>query len=119
MTRRKMFDRPQHATIPDDGYLILRDPEEIASEYKRVYTCVSAMMIVGVEPNLRFGTGGEDQPKWHEDEPSPLSGTYYHTEREHHCRQQDRGLVEFTNGSAGTGCVVVWAGYDQRYEEQG
>lgn len=119
MTRRKMFDRPQHGTLDADGYLLVRDPESIASGYKRVYTCVSAMMRLVTTGYIRFGTGGEDQPKWHEEEPSPTDDVYYHTEREHHCRQQDRGLIEFQSDSAGTACVVVWSGYDQKYEEQG
>lgn len=117
MGKRKQFDRPQVVTADGSASQVIRDPERIATGYKRVYTVVSVRARTIATTVLRYGTGGEDNPKWHEEEPNPADDVVYHTEREYHCRQQDKGLVEVVNGSAGTSITVVWHGYDIKYEE--
>ena len=117
MAKRKQFDRPQHVELTGTTLEIVRDPEEIPSGYKRVYTAVSAVDITSAPDRIRFGTGGEDTPKWHEDEPAPVADVYYHTEREYHCRQQDRGIVGYYGGTEGDELIVIWHGYDIKYEE--
>ena len=117
MSKRKMFDRPQHETLTNETLEIVRDPEPLATGYKRVYTNVSAVDVTSAPTKIRFGTGGEDAPKWHEEEPTPLVNVYYHTEREHHCRQQDRGIIGYYGGTEGDELIVVWHGYDVKYEE--
>ena len=113
-----MFNRPQHEIVDDETLFIVRDKEPIQTGYKRVYTVVSAVDLTAAPTDwIRFGTGGEE-PKWHEDEPAPAADVYYHTEREYHVRQQDKGVVGFAGATLADEVIVVWHGYDIKYEPE-
>lgn len=118
MAKRKLFNRPQDIEAPEDGEQRLRDPERIATGYKRVYTVVSAMTEDDAPGMMHFCTGGEDAEKPHETEPNPVTDVWYHTQREYHVRQQDKGLVIFEDISSGSAVHVVWHGYDIKYEPE-
>ena len=112
-TKRISFDRPQHVTLVDTTLEIIRDDERLLDGWERVYTKVSAVDITTAPDKIRFGTGGEDAHKWHEEEPLPALNTYYHTEGEYHCRAHDRGIIGIYGGTDGDLIVVIWHGYDK------
>ena len=117
-TKRISFDRPQHFELVDTTLEILRDPEPLLDGWERIYMKVSAVDITTAPCKIRFGTGIEGTPKWHEEEPLPALDTYYHTEGEYHCRRQDRGLIGFYGGVGGDLLVVIWHGFDKRIGER-
>lgn len=116
MAERISFDRPTHFTAPAAADYIIRDPERILEGWERVYTVVSVMRDTTSQAKIRVGTGGEDAPKWHEEEPTATAGVYYNTEREYHCRRHDRGLVGVYGCAEGEKIIVVWHGYDRKVE---
>ena len=112
-TRRISFDRPQHVTLTDETLEIIRDPERLTDGWERVYTKVSAVDVTTAPDKMRFGTGGEDQHKWHEEEPAPVADVFYHTEGEYHCRALDRGIIGIYGGTEDDEIIVIWHGYDK------
>lgn len=117
MVKRISFDRPQHTEITDTTQQIIRDKERILEGWERVYTVISVVDVTSTPSKIRFGTGGEDSPKWHEEEQNPAANVYYHTEREYHCRRHDRGLVAILGGTEGDTIIVNWHGYDKKLGE--
>jgi len=114
--KRIPFDRPQQVTITNLTLQILRDPERLPEGYERIYTVVSAVDLDNAPDHIRFGTGGEDRHLWHEEEPAPVVDTYYHTEREYHCRRHNRGIVGFYAATKDDRVIVNWHGYDKKVE---
>ena len=118
MVKRLSFDRPTTTEIDDATLMIIRDKERLDDEWERVYTSVS-MRVVGTAPTkLRFGTGGEDQPKWHLEEPSPIQDVVYTACKEYHCRRHDRGIVGIYGGTLADNVFIVWHGYDKLIGER-
>ena len=121
MSKRISFDRPTHVEVPLVPALveelIIRDPERMLDGWERVYTVVSVMYTFK-PTQVRFGTGGEDRPKWHEDDNVTAANIYINTEREYHCREHDRGVIGLWDVSGGTAITVNWHGYDKLIGER-
>lgn len=113
ITKRIPFDRPQHVEITDATLEIIRDPEKLLEGWERIYINCSIIDLDNAPDKYRFGTGGEDQPKWHIEEPTPVANVVYCTCEEWHCRRHDRGIWGVYAATKNDRIIIVWHGYDK------
>ena len=117
-TKRIPFDRPTVSEIDNAVLDTFFDKERLLDGWERVYTGV-AIVVIGTAPTkIRWGTGDETRPMWHEEEPNPVQDVYYHTEREYHCRQHNKGMIGIIGGTLTDEVIVNWHGYDKLIGER-
>jgi hypothetical protein len=116
--KRLSFNRETRKEITSAVEFLVYDEEELITGWERVYTVISVNHPTGTPTKIRFGTGDKQKQRWHEEEPNPVSNVYYHTEREHHTRQHNLGVVSILGGCTAGTVVVIWEGYDKRIRER-
>jgi len=117
-TKRISFDRSEQVEITNIVAQIIRDKERLEDGWERVYTNPSIIDLDNAPAKFRFGTGGEDRQKWHQEEPAPVADTIYCVCEEFHCRGHDRGIFGVYIATLHDRIMVVWHGYDKLIRER-
>jgi len=115
--KRNSFDREQPQGVTNVTLELIYDEEKLKTGWERIYTVVSIHSLLGAL-KFRFGTGDKSKQKWHEEEPAPVAGVYYNTEREYHARQEHLGVVGVFGACPSGIITVIWHGYDKRIRER-